>query len=71
MLDNEKDGTEDIDLSKFSKDPIINTLEDKQVASYQNISSDNIEDLDEKNMDLTQDKTSTQEDDQSSNLPKG
>ncbi|CAO2194861.1 unnamed protein product [Urochloa humidicola] len=66
---NEKDGTEDVDLSKSSKDLIITTSsEDKQTASYQNISSHNIEDLDDKNMGSIQ--GSTQEDDQSSILPK-
>ena len=45
--------------------------EDKQVASYQNSSSDKIEALDEKNRGSIQDIASTQEDDQSSNLPKG
>jgi len=48
MLDNEKDGTEDVNWSKSSKEPIITNAEDKQVASYQNISSDKIEGLDEK-----------------------
>ncbi|XP_066311457.1 uncharacterized protein [Miscanthus floridulus] len=45
---NEKDGTEDVNWSKSSKEPIITNAEDKQVASYQNISSDKIEGLDEK-----------------------
>ena len=45
--------------------------EDKQVASYQNSSSDKIEALDEKNRGSIQDIASTQEDDRSSNLPKG
>ncbi|CAL4954286.1 unnamed protein product [Urochloa decumbens] len=49
MLDNGKDGTEDVNLSKSPKDPIIITSEDKEVASYQIISSDNTENLDEKN----------------------
>lgn len=70
MLDNEKDGTEDVNLSKSTKDPIIINAEDKQVASYQNISSDKMEGLDEKNRGSIQDNTSTQ-DDQSSNSPKG
>ncbi|OEL23645.1 hypothetical protein BAE44_0015340 [Dichanthelium oligosanthes] len=67
---NEKDGTEDVNLSESSKDPIITDVEDKQVASYQNISADNIEVLDEKNRGSIQDNTSTRQDDQSSNLPK-
>ncbi|RCV27585.1 hypothetical protein SEVIR_5G340700v4 [Setaria viridis] len=66
---NEKDGTEDVNLSKSTKDPIIINAEDKQVASYQNISSDKMEGLDEKNRGSIQDNTSTQ-DDQSSNSPK-
>ncbi|CAO2166576.1 unnamed protein product [Urochloa humidicola] len=68
-INNEKDGTEDVNLSKSTKDPIT-TSEDKEVASYQNISSDNTEDLDEKNRGSIQDNTSTQEADKSSNLPK-
>ncbi|XP_039814249.1 uncharacterized protein LOC120676969 [Panicum virgatum] len=68
---NEKHGTEDVNLSKSSKDPITTIAEDKQVASYQNSSSDKIEALDEKNRGSIQDIASTQEDDQSSNLPKG
>lgn len=70
MLDNEKDGTEDVNWSKSSKEPIITNAEDKQVASYQNISSDKIEGLDEKNRRSIQYNTSTR-DDQSSNLQKG
>ncbi|CAO2197428.1 unnamed protein product [Urochloa humidicola] len=69
-INNEKDGTEDVNLSKSTKDPIITTSEDKEVASYQNISSDNTEDLDEKNKGSIKDNTSTQEADKSSNLPK-
>lgn len=69
MLDNEKDGTEDVNLSKS---PIITSAEDKNVDSYQNISSDTIEGLDVKNRGSIKDKTSaTQEDYQSSYLPKG
>ena len=45
--------------------------EDKQVASDQNSSSDKIEPLDEESRGSIQDIASTQEDDQSSNLPKG
>ena len=70
MLDNEKDGTEDVNWSKSSKEPIITNAEDKQVASYQNISSDKIEGLDEKKRSSIQYNTSTR-DDQSSNLQKG
>lgn len=70
MLDNEKDGTEDVSSSKSSKERIITNAEDKQVASYQNISSDKIEGLDEKNRSSIQYHTSTR-DDQSSNLQKG
>ncbi|CAL4973773.1 unnamed protein product [Urochloa decumbens] len=70
-INNGKDGTEDVNLSKSPKDPIITTSEDKEVVSYQNISSDNTEDLDEKNKGSIQDNTSTQEADQSSNLPRG
>lgn len=67
MLDNEKDGTEDVNLSKS---PIITSAEDKNVASYPNISSDT--GLDVENGGSIEDKTSTtQEDDQSSYLPKG
>ena len=71
MPDNEKHDTEDVNLSKSSKDPITTIAEDKQVASYQNSSSDKIEALDEKNRGSIQDIASTQEDDKSSNLPKG
>jgi len=70
MLDNEKDGTEDVNWSKSSKEPIITNAEDKQVASYQNISSDKIEGLEEKKRSSVQYNTSTR-DDQSSNLQKG
>jgi len=70
MLENEKDGTEDVSWSKSSKECIITNAEDKQVASYQNISSDKIEGLDEKNRSSIQYNTSTR-DDQSSNLQKG
>lgn len=70
MLDNEKDGTEDVNFSKSLKDPIITSAEDKNVASYPNISSDT--GLDVENGGSIEDKTSTtQEDDQSSYLPKG
>nr|CAB3478467.1 unnamed protein product [Digitaria exilis] len=68
--DNEKDGTEDFNLSKSLKDPIITNAEDKKVASYQNISSDTIEGLDEKKRGSIEDNTSTTQDDQSSCLPK-
>jgi len=71
MLDNEKHGTEDVNLSKSSKDPITTNAEDKQVASDQNSSSDKIEALDEKTRGSIQDIASTQEGDQSSNLLKG
>nr|CAB3474421.1 unnamed protein product [Digitaria exilis] len=68
---NEKDGTEDVNLSKSLKGLIITNAEDKKVASYQNISSDTIEGLDEKKRGSIEDNTSTtQEDDQSSYLPK-
>ncbi|RLM93615.1 uncharacterized protein C2845_PM08G27060 [Panicum miliaceum] len=67
---NEKHGTEDVNLSKSSKDPITTNAEHKQVASYQNSSSDKIVALDEKDRGSIQDIASTQEDDQSSNLPK-
>lgn len=70
MLDNEKDGTEDVKWSKSLKGPVITNPKDKQVASYQNISSDKIEGLDERNMSSIQYYTSTR-DDQSSNLPNG
>ena len=70
MLDNEKDGTEDVNWSKSSKEPIITNAEDKQVASYQNISSDKIEGLNEKKRSSIQYNTSTR-DDQSSNSQKG
>ena len=70
MLDNEKDGTDDVNWSKSSKEPIITNAEDKQVASYQNISSDKIEGLEEKKRSSVQYNTSTR-DDQSSNLQKG
>ena len=70
MLDNEKDGTDDVNWSKSSKEPIITNAEDKQVASYQNISSDKIEGLDEKKRSSIQYNTSTR-DGQSSNLQKG
>ncbi|CAD6229647.1 unnamed protein product [Miscanthus lutarioriparius] len=66
---NEKDGTEDVNWSKSSKEPIITNAEDKQVASYQNISSDKIEGLDEKKRSSIQYSTSTR-DGQSSNLQK-
>lgn len=62
MLDTEKDDTENVNWSKSSTEPIVTNCEDKQVASYQNISSDKIEGLHEKNRSSIQNNTSTRDD---------
>jgi hypothetical protein len=72
MLDTEKDGAEYVNWSKSSKEPVITNAEDKQMASYQNISPDKVESLDEKNRSSIQYNTSTRDDQsQTSNLQKG
>ncbi|KAJ1285631.1 hypothetical protein BS78_03G293200 [Paspalum vaginatum] len=67
---NEKDGGEDVNISKSSKDPIISNAEDKQVSPYQIMSSDKLEGSDEKSWGCLQDNTTTGENDQSNSLPK-
>lgn len=68
MLDKEKDGTEDVDMSKSLKGPVISNGGEEQMALDQKNSSTKNEDLEEKNRGSIQDHTSTQ-DDQNVNLP--
>lgn len=69
MLDKEKDGTKDVDMSEVLKAPVISNGGDDQMAPEQTKISAANKDFDEMDRGSLQDHTSTQDDDGNSNLP--